>query len=212
MRTIIDLASRLGQIWGSMISGVCGGRRGAYLYYVFCRAVATARYRRYFKGFGKGSKLAPGVRLNHANYITLGQNVSVMSHCVLECCPTDGAAPEMTMGNDISIGEWSHVTCAGRVTIGDGLLTGRFVLITDNAHGGNTMAEMDVAPLMRKTQYGGPVIIGKNVWIGDKATILPNVRIGDGAVIAANAVVTKDVPPYSVAAGCPAKVVKTIKP
>ena len=52
---------------------------------------------------------------------------------------------------------------------------------------------------------------GRNVWIGDKATVLPNVTIGDGAIIAANAVVAKDVPPYSVVAGCPAKVVKTIK-
>lgn len=171
----------------------------------------TARYSRYFKSFGKGSKLAPGVRLGHANFITLGRNVSVMSHCMLECCPTEGSTPEMTLGNDISIGEYSHITCASRVEIGDGLLTGRFVLITDNAHGGNTPEEMDVAPLMRKTHSRGAVVIGKNVWIGDKATILPHVRIGDGAVIAANAVVTRDVPPYSVAAGCPARIVKTIK-
>ncbi len=50
--------------------------------------------------------------------------------------------------------------------------------------------------------------IGNNVWIGDKATILPNISIGDGAVIAANAVVTKDVPAYSVVAGNPARIVK----
>ena len=53
--------------------------------------------------------------------------------------------------------------------------------------------------------------IGNNVWIGDKATILPDVTIGDGAVIAANSVVTKDVPAYNVVAGNPAKVVKVSK-
>ena len=64
---------------------------------------------------------------------------------------------------------------------------------------------------MRFVTSKGPVIIGNNVWIGDKATVLPNVTIGDGAVIAANAVVTKDVPPYSIVAGNPAKVIKQTK-
>ena len=64
-------------------------------------------------------------------------------------------------------------------------------------------------PLKRPIVSKGPVRIGDNVWIGDKATILPNVSIGNGAIIAANAVVTKDVPPYSVAAGNPAKIIKT---
>ena len=54
----------------------------------------------------------------------------------------------------------------------------------------------------------GDVIIGKNVWIGDKVTILPNVKIGDGVVIGANSVVTKDIPPCSVVAGNPAKIIK----
>ena len=49
------------------------------------------------------------------------------------------------------------------------------------------------------------------MWIGDKATVLPNVTIGDGAIIAANAVEVKDVPPYAVVAGCPAKIVKMIE-
>lgn len=56
----------------------------------------------------------------------------------------------------------------------------------------------------------GPVIIGQNVWVGDKATILPGVTIGDGAVIGANSVVTKDVPPYSIVGGNPAKVLKQL--
>lgn len=54
----------------------------------------------------------------------------------------------------------------------------------------------------------GPVIIGKNVWIGDKATILPGVTIGEGAVIAANSVVSKNVPPFSVVGGIPARIIK----
>jgi acetyltransferase-like isoleucine patch superfamily enzyme len=64
-------------------------------------------------------------------------------------------------------------------------------------------------PIKRPIISKGPVIIGNNVWIGDKATILSDVKIGDGAIIAANAVVTKDVPAYSMAAGIPAQVIKT---
>lgn len=53
-----------------------------------------------------------------------------------------------------------------------------------------------------------PIIIGNDVWIGEKALVMPGVTIGDGAIIAAHAVVTKDVPPYAVAGGVPAKVIK----
>lgn len=55
----------------------------------------------------------------------------------------------------------------------------------------------------------GPVIIGNNVWIGDNVTILSGVTIGNGAVLGAGSIVTKDIPPYSIAAGNPAKVIKT---
>ena len=117
----------------------------------------------------------------------------------------------MEIGNNVSIGEYSHITCTNKVTIGNGVLTGRFVLITDNSHGNNTKEVADIAPLAREIHSNGPVYIGENVWIGDKVTILPNVTIGKGCIIAANAVVTKDIPEYSVAAGVPAKVIKIMK-
>ena len=90
-------------------------------------------------------------------------------------------------------------------------LSRRFVLITDNAHGANLVEELDVIPLQRKTCSKGTVIIGNKVWIGDKATILPNTKIGNCAIIGANSVVTKDVPAYSVVGGNPAKILKVIK-
>ena len=159
----------------------------------------------------QGSKLASGLLLLNPQYMVVGKNVSILGKCVLECSPSEDNKPEMVLGNDISIGEYSHISCARQIIIGDGLLTGRFVLITDNAHGQNSASELTINPLARKIYSPGPITIGRNVWIGDKATVLPNVTIGDGAIIAANAVVVKDVPPYSVVAGCPAKIVKMIK-
>lgn len=116
--------------------------------------------------------------------------------------------PEIHIGKNCNFGAWNNITATNRIVIGDNLLTGKWVTITDNSHGETDYATLQQPPILRLVTSKGPVIIGNNVWIGDKATILPNVTIGDGAVIAANAVVTKDVPAYSVVAGNPAKVMK----
>ena len=116
--------------------------------------------------------------------------------------------PKLSIGNNCSFGAYNHITCANRVTIGDSLLTGKWVTITDNSHGETDKVTLGMRPQKRPITSKGPVVIGNNVGIGDKATILPGVTIGDGAVIAANAVVTKDVPAYSVVGGNPAKVIK----
>lgn len=117
--------------------------------------------------------------------------------------------PEITIGNNCDFGAYNHITCSNKIVIGDNFLSGRWVTITDNSHGLTTKNMLAISPSRRPIYSKGPVTIGKNVWIGDKATILPGVSIGDGAVIAANAVITRDVPAYSVAAGCPAKIINT---
>lgn len=89
---------------------------------------------------------------------------------------------------------------------------GKYVTVTDNSHGHNdSLEELDTAPLLRPVYSKGPVIIEDNVWIGDKAIILPNVTIGKGSIIGAGAVVTKDIPPYCIAVGNPAKVIRKIE-
>lgn len=116
--------------------------------------------------------------------------------------------PTISIGSNCYFGAFNHITAINRIEIGNNLLTGKFVTITDNSHGETDFDTLQIEPIKRPLHSKGPVIIGSNVWIGDKATILPNVTIGDGAVIAANAVVTKDVPAYCVAAGNPAKIIK----
>ena len=116
--------------------------------------------------------------------------------------------PELTIGYNCNFGAFNHITCTNRVIIGNGVLTGKWITITDNSHGTTEIDSLYVTPIKRPIYSKGPVIIGNNVWIGDKVTVLPGVTIGEGAVIAANAVVTKDVPAYSVAAGNPAKIIK----
>ena len=115
--------------------------------------------------------------------------------------------PEMTIGAHCIFGAFNHISCANKIVVGDYCMTGKWVSITDNNHGNTDLASLDIAPAHREIVSKGPVIIGKNVWICDKATILPGVTIGDGAVVAANAGVTKSVPPRSVVAGNPARII-----
>lgn len=186
-------------------------RKITYPWYIMKRAFVTTRLKGGFNHFGKNTLLASGVKILTPQNVSVGNSSSIMSNSIIETYAIDGKRPELEIGNHVSIGEYSHITCTNRIVIGNGVLTGRFVLITDNSHGDLTEEEANIPPLSRAIHSNGPVFIGDNVWIGDKATILPNVTIGKGSIIAANAVVTKDVPEYSVVAGVPARIIKTIK-
>ena len=90
------------------------------------------------------------------------------------------------------------------------MLTGKWVTITDNSHGNVTVENLILPPANREVLSKGKVKIGKNVWIGDKASIMPGVKIGDGVIVGANSVVTKDIPSYCLVAGNPARIIKKL--
>lgn len=90
----------------------------------------------------------------------------------------------------------------GGIYIGDGCLIGHNVVLATINH--------DFDPANRGTNLPAPIRIGKNVWIGANATVLPGVTIGDNAVIAAGAVVTRDVSANTIVAGVPAKLIRRI--
>ena len=104
------------------------------------------------------------------------------------------------VGKDVFINSGCHFQDQGGIYIGDGTLIGHSVVLATINH--------EAEPTMRASMYTKPIILGKNVWIGSHATILPGVTVGDGAIVAAGAVVTKDVPPGTVVGGVPAKVIK----
>lgn len=119
--------------------------------------------------------------------------------------------PQLVIGSNCNFGAYNHITCINKIVIGNYCLTGKWVTISDNSHGCTDKEYLMQHPDSREVISKGPVIIGNNVWIGDKATILPSVTIGDGAVIGAGSVVTKDVPAYCVVGGNPARVIKSNK-
>ena len=149
--------------------------------------------------------------LHDPEYISIGEKCFFQDYLYLTAWNEyqgEHFTPELTIGNNGRFGAFNHITCINKIQIGDNCLTGKWVTISDNNHGTTDFDTLHEAPIKRKLYTKGPVIIGNNVWIGDKATILGGVTIGDGAVIAANSVVTKDVPAYSVVGGNPARVIK----
>ena len=175
----------------------------------------TAWLRHYIGRIGDNSMIAYPCSMQGggSRRISIGDHTCIKSHCILGCWEeyNDQAfSPSIVIGNNCCIGEYNHITACNKITVGDGLLSGRFVYIGDNTHGGFSWKEADIPPAMRTLQSKGEVIIGKNVWLGDKVTILGGVTIGDNVIIGANSVVTRDIPSNCIAAGGPAKIIKQL--
>jgi acetyltransferase-like isoleucine patch superfamily enzyme len=173
----------------------------------------TAWLSREFNRISNSSFIAYPIDLVGGKYISIGDQCSIGKRTVLTAWDkhgTDKFLPQIIIGNNVSIGEDSHITAINSIQIGNNVLFGKKVTITDNAHGKSSFELLLLPPTRRPMYTDGPVIIEDGVWIGDKVTILSNVRIGKNAIIGANAVVTKDIPANCVAGGIPAKVIKII--
>ena len=108
----------------------------------------------------------------------------------------------ITVGKNVFINACCCFQDQGGITIGDGCLIGHGVVLATINHGFPSEHRKDNCP--------AAIHVGQNVWIGSSATILPGVTVGDGAIIAAGAVVTKDVPANVIVGGVPAKVIETV--
>lgn len=145
------------------------------------------------------------IKVMHPESISIGDRFSAGRGLWLESVAGKG---KLTIGERVNVSDYVHIGCAMSVTIGNGVLIGSKVLITDHSHGetGSAGAEqIHVAPNLRPIVSKGPVTVSDNVWIGDGVCVLPNVTIGTGAIIGANAVVIRDIPPQTIWAGVPAK-------
>lgn len=108
----------------------------------------------------------------------------------------------ITIGKNVFINACCNFQDQGGITIMDGALIGHKVVMATVNHG--------FAPEKRQLNYPAPIVIGKNVWVGSNATILQGVTIGDDAIVAAGAVVTRDVAPGTIVGGVPARFLKTV--
>lgn len=113
--------------------------------------------------------------------------------------------PKIIIGDNCWIGMRNSFAAVNKIQIGNNVLFAGYVHITDHSHGYEDIT-LPIAP--QKLISKGPVIIEDDCWLGFNCEILSGVHIGRHSIVAARAVVTKDVPPYSIVAGNPARIIK----
>jgi acetyltransferase-like isoleucine patch superfamily enzyme len=150
---------------------------------------------------GRGSKIYHSVRLDTPPYrrFWLGKRSVVESYCCI-----NNAVGDVTIGDNTRIG--IHCTVIGPVCIGSHVNLAQGITVTALNHNFADTTRM----IDQQGVSTSPVVIGDDVWIGANAVILPGVTIGRHCVVAAGAVVTKDVPDNTIVAGVPAKIIKKV--
>ena len=172
--------------------------------YVIAYSYFTVPYL-WFRTLGRNCCFQGFVRFGYAF-----RNIQVGHHCsfglglFLNC----GSDSFIKIGNYVSLNDYTYISSLYDIEIGDHTRIGEFVSIRDNDH---VFADPDV-PICLQGFQGKKIKIGSDVWVGRGVFISKGVEIGNGAVIGANSVVTKSIPPFAVAVGSPAKVIKYRQP
>lgn len=168
-------------------------RRGSRLFWALGVHANTRRV-------GPGVQVYGPVRFLGTQNVTLGGWGNLYGDVVFET--VDNGSIEI--GDDFAINRGAILAAHERISIGDHVMIAEYVSVRDNGH-----AFADLTRPMRHQDYDvAPIRIGNDVWIGRGAAILKGVSIGDGAIVAANAVVTKDIPPMQIWAGVPARLLR----
>jgi acetyltransferase-like isoleucine patch superfamily enzyme len=155
------------------------------------------------------------IEVQGGKFIEIGHSTILGKDCRIEALSDyygQRFSPKIVIGNSAVINPLCHIGCINEVNIGNYVTIGERSLIIDHTHGDSSYDEMLMPPRKRRLYSKGPVVIEDCVTLGENCVVLPGVTIGHNSVIGANAVVTKDVPPYSIVGGNPAKVIKTVTP
>ncbi len=182
----------------------------------------------FLRGVGKSGKntyISPRAEIAYPKNIFLGDGVVIEKHARL-CANGDNARIEIgdnttispfallktnagaiVIGRSCSVNDYSVIYGFGGIRIGDDVHIATHVTIVASEHQPEKLGTADFS----KDMDGKGIIIEHSVWIGANAVILDGVTIGNHCIIGAGAVVTKDIPPYSVAVGVPARVIRELK-
>lgn len=157
---------------------------------------------------GFGARICKPITLvNNRKHIFVGKNVFIRKFARIEPIlqwHEQKFNPKIIIEDGVTIEQNLHLICAEKVRIGAFSSVSSFVFITDTDHDYTDILK----PVMEQPLIVNPTDIGECCFIGTGVKIMAGVHIGEHSVIGANAVVTHDIPPYSVVAGIPAKVIK----
>jgi acetyltransferase-like isoleucine patch superfamily enzyme len=222
--TKIDLRDRFGEDWdalstiGVFLRLLVWGIRGFFV-----------RWR--FKESRGVFLIGKNVTIRQAKYITVGKNFIAQDNCEINGLSQKGlvfgdkvtvgsyaiirptnlyggeAGVGLRVGDNSSIGPYSYIGCSGYIEIGDNvMMSPRVSIYSENHNFSDTDQPMNQQGVTRSF-----VKIEDDCWIAANSIILAGVTVGKGSVVAAGAVVTKDVPPFSIVAGNPAEIIKKRK-
>lgn len=140
------------------------------------------------------------------NGMKIGNNVSILRNTIIECTGVIRDLGEgLEIGNNVGIAQNCFIQVRGKVSIGNDVILGPNVMIFSENHNFDDIT----IPIVQQGETRLPVTIENNVWLGARSVILGGVTVGEGSIVAAGAVVNKDVPPFSIVAGVPAKLIKS---
>lgn len=173
---------------------------------------------------GRGVFFGANVALRHPHKIHLGDNVVIDDNCVLDAKGDNNKG--IFIGNDVFVGRNSVLYCKDgdiyiddNVTIGyccdvmsaNVVKMGKNILIAAYCHlhgGGHSFDRLDI-PIRDQERSGKGIVLEDGVWLGSKVTVLDGLSVGRDSIVGANAVVSRNIPPRSIAVGVPAKVIRT---
>jgi len=159
-------------------------------------------------------RLGAHPRISGLSNISIGRNFSSGNALWLEAVTYYRGkrySPHISIGNNVSLSDAVHIACTNSVTIGDDVLIGSRVIITDHNHGtygGHNQSSPLDPPSNRELTNDRSTIIENRAWIGDGVAILAGAAIGEGSIIAANSVVVGNIPKNCIATGSPAKPIR----
>ena len=162
------------------------------------RCITKSRYKCFIQG---------PIYYSGPQYMKIGKHFCSCPGLRIECFKAGDKNPVLKIGDGVSLSYNVHIGAIDSITIGNRVLMGSNILITDHSHGRTDHDSMETPPSNRPLYSKGPVIIEDDVWICENVSVLPNVRIGHNSIIGANTVITKDVPPFSRVVGNPARCV-----
>jgi abequosyltransferase len=172
----------------------------------FWYPIINLKNRFLFGSYGRDVYIEPGVVINRPRYIHIGDRTFIKQHTNINIHPADKKSKEgmLFLGKHVTISQGCIISAFTRIVLEDEVGMAPYGCILDN-----TRKPTDITrPLQEQDIEVGPVHIGEGSWLGYNVIVLPNVTIGKHCIIGALSVVKKDIPPYSMAVGSPARVVK----
>jgi acetyltransferase-like isoleucine patch superfamily enzyme len=161
-----------------------------------------------FARFGQKTVLQCPLRLSGEDRVEIGEEVFIGSNSWLQTLPdAENKSSALYIGNGSSMAGGCVLSAVRRVVLEENVLLARNVYISDHTH---RYSDKEHAILSQGVDKIAPVLIRRGAWLGQNVVVCPGVTIGIGSVIGANSVVNSDIPDWSVAVGCPARVVKSI--